>query len=184
MSESKPENQLDKKESASKSHEAEVEANPLADDLVGELVRRFGESYVIKSGMVGGVPSIQVDAQQFVTVHAYLKQHPNWQLNYQSCYTGVDYGEELEVVSYVRSSSLLHMVCLKTRVSKESPRLPTLTTVHPGANWEEREMFDLLGIEFAGHPDLRRIMLWEGYAGHPLRKDFVEPQEESYGPST
>ena len=61
---------------------------------------------------------------------------------------------------------------LKTAVSEEKSELPTVTTVWRGAEWHEREVYDLMGIKFAGHPDLRRVLMWEGYPDHPLRKDF------------
>ena len=67
---------------------------------------------------------------------------------------------------------------LKARTPREHPDLPSLTPVFPGAEFQEREIWDLFGIRFAGHPDLRRILLWEGFAGHPLRKDWREPQYE------
>jgi NADH-quinone oxidoreductase subunit C len=61
---------------------------------------------------------------------------------------------------------------LKTHVSEEKAGLPSVTTVWRTANWHEREIYDLMGIRFSGHPDLRRIIMWEGYPYHPLRKDF------------
>jgi NADH-quinone oxidoreductase subunit C len=63
-------------------------------------------------------------------------------------------------------------ICLRTNVSEEKSELPTVVGVWRTANWHEREIYDLMGIRFRGHPDLRRILMWEGYPYHPLRKDF------------
>ena len=68
---------------------------------------------------------------------------------------------------------------LKVKTGKEKPAVPSLANLWQGANFQEREIYDLFGIEFTGHPDLRRIVLWEGYEGHPLRKDF---KDKVYGP--
>jgi NADH-quinone oxidoreductase subunit C len=65
-----------------------------------------------------------------------------------------------------------HYLRLKAQVPEETPELPTVTGVWAAANWQERETYDLSGIRFTGHPDLRRILMWEGYPFHPLRKDF------------
>jgi NADH-quinone oxidoreductase subunit C len=70
-----------------------------------------------------------------------------------------------------------HALTVKVGVARDDPRLATVATVWRTAIWQEREIFDLLGVVFAGHPDLRRILLPEDWVGHPLRKDYVEPTE-------
>ena len=87
----------------------------------------------------------------------------------------VDYfGEEprFEVVYELYSLGRGEHLRLKVTVSEDDLEVPTVSDVWQGANWHEREVFDMMGIRFAGHPDLRRILMWDGYPYHPLRKDF------------
>jgi NADH:ubiquinone oxidoreductase subunit C len=72
-------------------------------------------------------------------------------------------------------------VMLRTSCSELDPHIPTLTPVWEGANWCERETYDMFGIEFDGHPDLRRIFLEESFPGHPLRKSFLPPRSDARG---
>lgn len=87
---------------------------------------------------------------------------------------GTDYSDYIEIVIYVQSTALGHFFCLKTRTGRENAEVPSLVSSHPGVNWEEREIYDLLGVTFTNHPDLRRIMMWDEFKGHPLRKDYSE----------
>lgn len=89
--------------------------------------------------------------------------------------TAVDQPEAFEVVYHLYSiANPAPPLALKVRLSdKEDPRLPSVTGIWQGANLQEREVYDLFGIVFEGHPRLERILLWEGFPGHPLRKDFV-----------
>ena len=84
------------------------------------------------------------------------------------------YGEDprFEIVYELYSQTHHTHLRLKTRVSEARAELPTVSGVWRGANWQEREIYDLMGIRFTGHPDLRRLIMWEGYPHHPLRKDF------------
>lgn len=97
---------------------------------------------------------------------------------YCSDVTAADYPEEerLEAVARVyKMESKTQQVSLRTNIGRDDARLPTLTDVWPTANWHEREAFDMFGITYEGHPDLRPVLLpenWQG--GHPLRKDFID----------
>ncbi|HJU29329.1 MAG TPA: NADH-quinone oxidoreductase subunit C [Candidatus Binataceae bacterium] len=91
--------------------------------------------------------------------------------------TGVDYKDRVEVVYHLFSYRHRHGCVLKARLPRENPSLPTVEEIWRSANWMEREIFDLLGVIFEGHSDLRRILMPEDWPGHPLRKDFVEPPE-------
>jgi NADH-quinone oxidoreductase subunit C len=86
------------------------------------------------------------------------------------------------VVYHLMSTKHLHRLRIKCRVPEDDPTIATLTPVWPGANWLERETWDLYGIRFSGHPDLRRIYLYEEFVGHPLRKDYDKRHEQPIEP--
>jgi NADH-quinone oxidoreductase subunit D/NADH-quinone oxidoreductase subunit C/D len=96
--------------------------------------------------------------------------------DFLSSVTGVDYLPEeiMEVVYHAYRSTGGNALTFKVQVPRENPVVPSLVAVYPGAEFQEREIWDLLGIHFDSHPDLRRILMWEGFAGHPLRKDWKE----------
>jgi len=100
--------------------------------------------------------------------------------DYLSSLTGVDYLPQgmMEVVYHAYKSTGGPPLVFKVQVPRENPVVPSVTSIWPGANFQEREAWDLLGIRFEGHPNLRRILLWEGFWGHPLRKDWREPYFE------
>ena len=103
--------------------------------------------------------------------------------DFLSSVTGVDYFPEdkMEVVYHLFRSTGGSALVFKVQTTREKAVVPSLYSVYPGADFQEREAWDLLGIRFEGHPDLRRILLWEGFAGHPLRKDWQEPFFEEEG---
>lgn len=102
------------------------------------------------------------------------------QFDYLSCVTCVDYISEgfFEIVYIFYRSTGGGSLELKTRVPRENPDVPSIVSLFPGSEFQEREVYDMFGVRFSGHPDLRRILMWEGYEGWPLRKDFREPFAE------
>ncbi len=100
--------------------------------------------------------------------------------DYLSSVTGVDYLPEgkMEVVYHAYKITGGPPLVFKVQVPREDPVVPSVTSIWPGADFQEREAWDLLGIRFEGHPNLKRILLWEGFWGHPLRKDWREPYYE------
>lgn len=86
--------------------------------------------------------------------------------------TAVDYLEYFEVIYNICRVPEGTMLNLKTKVDRDQPELPTMADIWPAANWQEREIYDLLGIRFIGHPELRRILMDDDFEGHPLRRDF------------
>jgi NADH-quinone oxidoreductase subunit C len=92
----------------------------------------------------------------------------------------------LEVVYHLFSMSLKHgpvIFRVRTGNRTDDVTVPSLTPVWRGAEFQEREIFDLYGVKFSGHPDLRRILMWDGYTDHPMRKDYVEPDDYEYEPT-
>ena len=101
-----------------------------------------------------------------------LREDPGLSFDYLRCLSVVDYEESLQVVYHLWSREHRHKLTLKTDVPPDAPVAPTVTGVWPGADWFEREAHDLFGVEFEGHPDLRPLLLWEGYEGYPGRKSY------------
>ena len=114
-----------------------------------------------------------VQAARLVEVCTFLRDEPELRFEFLSSLTAVDRLEYFEVVYHLTSIRLNMMTALKVRIEdRENPRAPSVTSVWEGANLQEREAYDLMGIVFEGHPDMRRIFLWDGFAGFPLRKDY------------
>jgi len=109
----------------------------------------------------------------------YLRDDPDLALDYLANLTSVDYPDRFEVVYHI-SSLQRHggPLTLKVHASKTDPVVPSVVPVWAGADFQEREVYDLMGIRFGGHPNLKRILLWEGFHGHPLRKDWREAYYE------
>jgi NADH-quinone oxidoreductase subunit C/D len=122
-----------------------------------------------------------VDAANLVDFATVLRDEFGY--DYLSSVTGVDYLPEgmMEVVYHAYKSTGGKALVFKVQVPREEAVLPSLVSVYPGADFQEREAWDLLGIEFTDHPNLKRILMWEGFHGHPLRKDWQEAYFEEEG---
>ncbi|MHB8576839.1 MAG: NADH-quinone oxidoreductase subunit C [Dehalococcoidia bacterium] len=119
--------------------------------------------------------SVFLPPEQIVPVTTALRDDPELRMQFLVGLTAVDYLSHFEVVYHIQSFAKNHLAVLKVRLEdRELPEMPSVTGVWWGAQLQEREVYDLFGIRFAGHPDLRRIFLWEGFAGYPLRKDFLQ----------
>lgn len=123
---------------------------------------------------------VEVDEQQAVTIPVdkllefmqALKDELD--LDFLTNLTAVDYPEEnrLQVIYNLNSIEKGYTLMVRTDINRENPELPSVFPIWGGANWQEREVYDLLGIVFTGHPNLKRILLDPNYEGHPLRKDY------------
>jgi len=142
-----------------------------------EALRAAFGSAVLRSAVSCGDSIVWVDRDRAHEVLAWLKNTPGQEFNYLTDITAVDYrdpGQPLEVSYQLRS--LGRKVDLRVKVPLDKTKPLTVDSVFDlwrGADWLEREVFDMFGVTFAGHPDLRRILMWDTYAeGYPLRKDF------------
>ncbi|MFB3895602.1 MAG: NADH-quinone oxidoreductase subunit C [bacterium] len=118
--------------------------------------------------------AIIVPANSIYTISVYLKETSDLAFDSLMCLSGVDRGENLEAVYHLYSFSNNHKVTLKVPTPRTDPKIPTVATLWQTADWHEREVYDLIGIVFVGHPDLRRILLSEDWVGHPLQKDYTK----------
>ncbi|MBN1483729.1 MAG: NADH-quinone oxidoreductase subunit C [Chloroflexia bacterium] len=159
---------------------------------VAELALRERIESALPPGTIQQVQEngdLQIDPERLLELGHYLREQEG--LDYLSSISGVDWPEqgEMEVVYHLfamrrgarlaaggEPAGLLGPIVLKVRVPRDEPVVPSLVEVWKGALWQERETYDMLGLRFAGHPDLRRIYLWDEFAYHPLRKDY-EPEE-------
>ena len=120
-------------------------------------------------------PWIEVHPDAIEMVARLCKDDPELHFDFLSSLCGVDAKDDLFVVYHLYSYALRHSAVLKVRVPKAQPVTRSVTSVWRGANWFERETFDLFGVQFDGHPDLRRLLLPPDWEGHPLRKEYVFP---------
>jgi NADH-quinone oxidoreductase subunit C len=150
--------------------------------IEGRLRERFpGVAFHRQSGEAVRDHVLYVPAESLVEVATFLRDDPELDFAMLAWVSGVDWmprEPRFEVVYGLLSLSRNVRLTLKVRVSEENPRVPTVSGVWPTADWLERETYDFYGIEFTGHPDLRRILLPEDWAGWPLRKDSPLGYEE------
>jgi len=155
-----------------------------ASEIYERLKAHFGER-VISLAQDAKDPWILVDPAAIAEIGRFLHDDPELRCDALSNQSGVDYKAQgwIEVVYHLYSYAHRHYVILKVRTPRDAAELPTVEGVWKAANWLEREIYDLLGVNFVGHSDLRRLLLPEDWIGYPLRKDFVEP-EQYHGIST
>ncbi len=120
-----------------------------------------------------GPNNLVVKADSLLAVAAFLRDTPGLGFNYLASITAIDYNDYFEVVYNLTSLEHNQGLTVKTRCyARDNPAVPSVVGLWKGADFQEREIYDLMGIKFEGHPNLKRIVLWEGFAGHPLRKDY------------
>src|SRR5271166_1247764 len=145
-----------------------------------EIYRRISARFdgkVLETVEARPDPFVVVDPASIVEIGHFLHDEPELAMDCLSNESGVDYKDRIEVVYHLFSYPHRHGAVLKVKLPRENPAVETLEGVWKSANWMEREIFDLLGVNFEGHSDMRRILMPEDWIGHPLRKDFVEPAE-------
>jgi len=142
----------------------------------------------VKSKLESQFPGIQIQIvngalllkpEDLLRVVQFLKESPEWRMDYLSLITAVDYLEFLESVYHLYSTEKKSgPVVIKVRLPRDNPKIPSLVPIYRGAEYQEREAYDMMGIIYEGHPDLRRIFMWEGFEGFPLRKDYLPEDED------
>lgn len=139
---------------------------------LGELIKSLDTELEIKEGKQ--FLEVTVPPSKLYILAKKLREMEDTQFDFLFCLSGVDYGQDLGVVYHLRSTKFEHVVVLKSRTSdREHPQLDSVADIWKTADFHEREVFDLLGIKFANHPDLRRLFLDNSW-GFPLRKDYVD----------
>jgi NADH-quinone oxidoreductase subunit C len=154
-----------------------------ASDLVQKLREKFGELISAPSEFRGELTVKLADAERIADVCEFAKKELG--CDYLVDISSIDnYGEDPRwtVVYHLYGYGHRSALRLKTDVSEEKSELPTVTKVWRTADWHEREIYDMMGIRFRGHPDLRRILMWDGYPYFPLRKDFPLSGKPSNAP--
>ena len=153
--------------------------NPMTThEIVSALQLRFGDK--ITAALPDDKhPRIHLDAQHWREVAEFVRNDPALKLDWLANLSGVDYVADgkMCVVYDLWSFDHRHMIAIKVYTPREQPSVPSVADLWPAADWHERETYDLLGIDFPGHPDLRRILCADDWEGHPLRKDYVFPRE-------
>ena len=142
--------------------------------VLEKLKERFG-NVILESNEFRGELTVVVSTNDIVEVCRFLKSDPGLQYNLLADLCGIDMYTPVKrfgVIYNLYSLPNKHRIRLKTFTEEENPKVPTVTGVWATANWHERETYDMFGILFDGHPDLRRMYMPEEFEHHPLRKDF------------
>jgi NADH:ubiquinone oxidoreductase subunit C len=139
---------------------------------LGEFIKSIDQELDIKEGKQ--YVEVTVSPSKLYSLAKQLRDKKETQFDFLFCLSGVDYGQDLGVVYHLRSTIYDHVVVIKTRTSdREHPQFDSVSDIWKTADFHEREAYDLLGIRFANHPDLRRLFLDNSW-GYPLRKDYVD----------
>ena len=139
---------------------------------LGEFIKSIGPDLEVKEGKQ--FVEVNVPPSELYILARKLKEKDEVKFDFLFCLSGVDYGQDLGVVYHLRSTIYEHTIVVKTRTSdRENPQFDSVSDIWKTADFHEREVYDLLGIKFANHPDLRRLFLDNSW-GFPLRKDYVD----------
>ena len=151
-----------------------------AQDMLDRIQSRFGDR-ISAAHADRGDSTVLVAREALLEVAHFLRNDPDLLLDLLLDVTAVDYigsTPRFEVVYHLYSVARNHRLRLKVRVPEDDARIASVTPIWCGANWLERETYDMYGIRFDGHPDLRRIYLYEEFQGHPLRKDYPKERRQ------
>ena len=149
-----------------------------SEEIYTKLKEKFGDAILSYQEVVLD-SFILVAPEAIADIGAYLAEDSELAFDSLMCLSGVDLGvkeSNLEIVYHLFSMTRRHTIVLKVHLPKEEPRLPSVEGIWKTANWHEREAYDLYGIIFEGHSDLRRILMPDDWDGYPLRKDYKDPE--------
>nr|WP_245805883.1 NADH-quinone oxidoreductase subunit C [Bacillus alkalicellulosilyticus] len=144
----------------------------ISDNLGEEVLE---DAYINK--LAKHVPTLVAKKETYYKIAQFLKHNEVLSFDYLSELHGSDFETHMEIYNHFYSFKTKENIALKVKIDRDQPEIDSLATVWEGANWPEREAYDLLGIQFSGHPNLTRIMLPDDWVGYPLRKDY-EPHDE------
>ena len=148
--------------------------------VLRKLTERFGDAIVSTHSDFGDDTAL-VRREKIVEICTFLRDGPDLLFDFAMDLTGVDYLGEVprfEVVYHLYSLEKKHRVRIKARLPEEDPTIDSVVSVWPGINWYEREAYDMYGIVFRNHPNLKRILMYEAFVGHPLRKDYPKARRQ------
>ena len=138
-----------------------------------EIARRINEEFPGKAIRYDRT-DVWVNPESLLDIARFLKETADLDFAFLNSITSVDYVEYFELVYHLVSLRHNHSLMLKTDCyGRGGPTVSSVVTLWQGAEFQEREIWDLMGVRFEGHPNMKRILLWEGFPGHPLRKDFL-----------
>lgn len=152
--------------------------NEKLEKALKDLARDMSGAFEEPFETLDGITTLYVNGSEVVNALNVLKQSQSGDFDLLVDLTAIDWlprpdkGCRFEVVYLLCSTNFNHRIRLKVRVSEEDLTVPSCVRVYQSANWMEREVYDMFGVSFRGHPDLRRILMWDDFEGHPLRKDF------------
>lgn len=158
------------------------------EEIKALIEEQFGREVILAEDTQSLQPSLHIATEKLPEVCRFLQTSQKTYFDFLSCITGIDNGAEkgtMEVLYHLYSIPYHHFLVLKVVVVRNQPdeplpKVPSVSHIWAAANWHERETYDLLGIEFTNHPDLRRILLPADWQGYPLRKDY-QAQETYHG---
>ena len=139
----------------------------------GDVAKKLEEAF--PGSIIGSDKSVVVvNSKSLYQVVEYLKNTDGFEFDYLANLTAVDYMDYFEIIYNLVSLNDKHSLVIKTRCyERENPSAPSVVNLWRTADYQEREIFDLFGIAFTGHPNLKRLFMWEGFNGHPLRRDYL-----------
>jgi NADH-quinone oxidoreductase subunit C len=138
-------------------------------------IRKAFPEAVLDASEIDGVLNLKLAANFLLDVCRLLYSHDDLSFDYLADITAIDWRDRIEVVYRLTNLATNAKVVLRVDLDRNDPQVESVSSVWKGAEWQEREVYDLMGVRFIGHPDLRRILLPEDWEGHPLRKDYVIP---------